>query len=148
MTGAGQGVAFAAAAVNLIVAAWGGLLWYRVADTGPAVWRAIRVAQAASVLHAVAAGVLYLAGMDVPDELYVLYVGLPIAVSFVAEQLRALSAQTVLDARGLDDAAAVGRLDAAAQRSVVTAIVRRELGVMAAACAVSVFLLLRAAATL
>ncbi|MCW3039013.1 MAG: hypothetical protein JWM31_918 [Solirubrobacterales bacterium] len=148
MIGAAKDVAVGAAVVNLLVAAWGGWLWYRVVDTGPAVWRAIRAGQAFIVLHAVLAGVLYLAGMDVQDELYVLYVGLPIAVSFVAEQLRALAAETVLDARGLENAAAVGELDPAGQRSVVLAIVRRELGVMAAGCAVAAFLLLRAAATL
>lgn len=147
MTGAAQAIAVVVAAINLIVAAWAGLLWYQVADTGPAVWRAIRVAQAACVVHALVAGVLYLAGMRVDNGLYALYVGLPIAVSFVAEQLRALSAQTVLDNRGLEDAAAVGKLDKAAQQSIVVAIVRRELGVMAAACAVSVFLLLRAYGT-
>jgi hypothetical protein len=147
MTGAAQAVAVAAALVNLAVAAWAGLLWYRVEDQSRAVWRGIRVAQATLVLHALAAGGLYLGGLDPADDLYVLYVGLPIAVSFVAEQLRALSAQTVLDARGLEDAAAVGTLDDAAQRSIVTAILRRELGVMAAACAVATFLLLRAADT-
>ncbi|WP_354700411.1 hypothetical protein DSM112329_00685 [Paraconexibacter sp. AEG42_29] len=147
MTGAAQGVAVAAAVVNLVVAAWGGILWYRVAAQGRAIWRGVRASQAASVVHALAVGGLYIGGLDPADDLYVLYVGLPIAVSFVAEQLRALSAQTVLDARGLEDAAAVGKLDAAAQQSVVTAILRRELGVMAAACAVATFLLLRAADT-
>lgn len=147
MTAAAQAAALAAAAVNLLVAVWTGWLWYRVRDAGRPVWRAIRVAQAASVLHAVVVGGLYLGGLEPADELYVLYVGLPIAVSYVAEQLRALAAETVLEARGLEDAAAVGALDAAAQKSVVTAILRRELGVMAAGCAVAAFLLLRAYGT-
>ena len=77
------------------------------------------------------------------DGLFWLYALLPVAVSFVAEQLRLASAQTVLDARGLEDAAAVGRLDEAAQRSVVLAIVRREIGVMAIALGVIAFLALR-----
>ena len=42
-----------------------------------------------------------------------LYALLPVAVSFVAEQFRIAAAQTVLDARGLEDAQAVGRLDEA-----------------------------------
>ncbi|MCW3013580.1 MAG: hypothetical protein JWO02_672 [Solirubrobacterales bacterium] len=147
MTSAAQTAALVAAFVCGAVAAWGGWLWWRVSDTGPAIWRAIRAAQVVIVLHAVVVGGLYLGGLKPADNLYVLYVGLPIAVSVVAEQLRALSAQTVLETRGLDDAAAVGRLDGAAQRSVVTAILRRELGVMAAACAVAAFLLLRAYAT-
>ena len=68
-------------------------------------------------------------------------------MSFVGEQLRVLSAQTVLDARGLPDAQAVGDLDADGQRSVVLAIVRREVGVMSVACLVIAFLALRAAGT-
>jgi hypothetical protein len=55
-----------------------------------------------------------------------------------------LAAQTVLDARGLEDAQAVGRLAEREQRSVVLQIVRRELGVMALAAGVIAFLALRA----
>jgi hypothetical protein len=68
-------------------------------------------------------------------------------VSFVAEQFRITAAQTVLDTRGLQDAHAVGRLDEAGQRSVIVAIVRREMGTMAAAALVVAFLCLRAAGT-
>jgi hypothetical protein len=66
-----------------------------------------------------------------------------VAVSFVAEQLRLTAAHTVLDDRDLEDAQAVGRLDEAGQRSVVLAIVRREMGTMAAAALVVAFLALR-----
>jgi hypothetical protein len=65
----------------------------------------------------------------------------------VAEQFRVTSAETVLEARGLEDAAAVGRLDEAGQRSVVLAILRRELGVVALAAGVVAFLALRAYGT-
>jgi hypothetical protein len=147
VTSAAQTAALVAALVCGVVAAWGGLLWWRVSDHGPAIWRAIRATQAVIVLHALVVGGLYLGGLKPADDLYVLYVGLPIAVSVVAEQLRALSAQTVLDARELEGPAAVGELDATGQRSVVTAILRRELGVMAAACGVAAFLLLRAYGT-
>ena len=68
----------------------------------------------------------------------------PIAVSFVAEQLRVTSAETVLHDAGLENAKAVGALDEARQRSVVLAIVRREMGVMTAAAFVVAFLALRA----
>jgi hypothetical protein len=111
------------------------------------VWRAIRVAQATLVLHALVVGALYLRRLTPAEHLYVLYVGLPNAGSFLAERIRALAAETVLEARGLPDAAAVGELDEAAQRSVVNAILRRELGVMVVACGVAVFLLLRAYST-
>jgi hypothetical protein len=79
--------------------------------------------------------------------LYWLYALLPVAVGFVAEQLRLTSAQTVLDARDLDDAQAVGRLPTDQQRSIVLQIVRRELGVMSAAALVIAFLALRAYGT-
>ncbi|MCW2959341.1 MAG: hypothetical protein JWP18_2144 [Solirubrobacterales bacterium] len=149
MTQTAQTAALVAALASALVGAWGGWLWWRVEvhESTRVVWRAIRGVQALYVVHAIVAGVLYLDGLRPDDGLYSLYVGLPIAVSVVAEQLRALSAQTVLDARGFPDAAAVGELDAAGQRSVVTAILRRELGVMAAACGVAAFLLLRAYGT-
>jgi hypothetical protein len=102
-----------------------------------------RAAQAAAGAQALLAGVLALGGFDPADGLFWLYALLPVVVSFVAEQLRLASGQSVLDARGLEDAAAVGRLDEAAQRSVVLAIVRREMGVMAIALAVIAFLALR-----
>ena len=71
-------------------------------------------------------------GFDPADGLYWLYALLPVAVSFVAEQLRVTSAETVLDDAGLENAQAVGELDEGRQRSVVLAIVRREMGVMTA----------------
>jgi hypothetical protein len=86
-------------------------------------------------------------GFHPADGLFWLYALLPVAVGFVAEQFRAASAQTVLDARDLPDAQAVGRLDEAGQRSVVLAILRRELGVMALAAIVVAFLALRAYGT-
>ena len=76
-----------------------------------------------------------------------MYALLPVAVSFVAEQLRLVSAQMVLDARDLEDAQAVGALPEAEQRSIVLQIVRREMGVMAAAALVVCFLALRALGT-
>ena len=92
-------------------------------------------------------GVLALMGYEPADGLFWLYALLPVAVSYVAEQFRVASAQTVLDARDLEDAQAVGRLDDAGQRSVVLAIVRREMGVMALAALVVAFLALRATGT-
>jgi hypothetical protein len=69
-------------------------------------------------------------------------------VSFIAEQFRVTSAETVLEANGLEDAQAMRRLDDAGQRSIVLAIVRREMGVMALAALVVAFLALRAVGTL
>ena len=42
------------------------------------------------------------------ENLFYLYALLPLAISFVAEQLRVVSAQTILDRRELESAQAVG----------------------------------------
>ena len=147
MMGIGHVIALVVAIMNGIAALVSGVLWWRV-DPRPFAWVLIRAGQGAALVQAVVAGVLAATGVDPGDGLYWLYALLPIAVGFVAEQLRLASAQTVLDARGLEDAQAVGRLDPDGQQSVVLAIVRRELGVMAAAAAVIAFLGLRAFGTL
>ncbi len=123
--------------------AWGAWRWYRV-EPSPLFWRLLRLSQVVIGLQALDGGLLLLAGRDV-EGLHLLYGVLPLAVSFIGEQLRILSAETVLDARGLPDAAAVGQLPDAEQRSVALAVVRREMGVMTAAALVVVALALRAA---
>jgi hypothetical protein len=126
-----------------IVSAW---LWWRLAPHSSA-WLLIRAGQAAAVAQAIGAGVLAIGGLQPADDLYWLYALLPVAVGFVAEQLRLTSAQMVLDARELENAQAVGELPADDQRSIVLQIVRREMGVMAAAALVIAFLALRALGT-
>ena len=96
---------------------------------------------------AVGVGVLALAGRYSSYQLFYLYALMPIAVGFIAEQLRIASAQTVLDQHDLADAQAVGALAAPEQRALVSAIMRREMGVMALAAFVVVFLTARAAST-
>jgi hypothetical protein len=135
-----------AAAVNLVAGLFGGWRWWTVAPSR-AFWVLARAGQVAAAALAAVAGVAAATGFDPADGLFWLYALLPVAVGFVAEQFRAASAQTVLDSRGLDDAQAVGRLDEAGQRSVVLAILRRELGVMALAAIVVAFLALRAYGT-
>ena len=130
----------------LAAGAVGAWRWWTVAPSR-AFWVLCRTTQGLAIAGALAAGVLYLAGFDPADGLYWLYALLPVAVSFVGEQLRLLAAQTVLDARGLEDAQAVGRLPEEGQRSVVLAIVRREMGVMTLTCLVIAFLALRALGT-
>src|SRR3982751_1871001 len=109
MTELARIAAVVTAAAALVAAALGAWPW---GAGGPsrALWVACRAAQALAVAQALLAGVLFLAGFEPADRLYWLYALLPVAVSFVGEQLRLLSAQTVLDARGLQDAQAVGRL--------------------------------------
>jgi hypothetical protein len=132
--------------VNGIAGLVSAALWWRV-EPRPYAWVLIRAGQAAAIGQAAAAGILAASGNQPADNLYWLYALLPVAVGFVAEQLRLASAQMVLDARDLEDAQAVGRLPAEQQRSVVLQIVRRELGVMAAAALVIAFLGLRAYGT-
>jgi hypothetical protein len=144
---AAQIAAVAVAILSALAAVLGAWRWYRV-EPSRAFWALARSAQAAAGAQALVAGVLAASGFEPADGLFWLYALLPVAVSFVAEQLRLASAQTVLDARGIEDAQAVGRLERTAQRSVVLAIVRREIGVMAIAMAVIAFLALRGLATI
>jgi hypothetical protein len=133
-------------ALALLAAAYGGWRWWAVAPSR-FFWVLCRATQGVAVAEAIVVGALYVAGFRPDDGLYWLYALLPVAVSFVGEQLRILSAQTVLDTRGLENAQAVGRLPAEDQQSIVLAILRREMGVMALACVVIGFLALRALGT-
>ena len=134
--GGGMAVLYAAAA------ALGGWRWWRV-EPSDWFWRLLRAAQVVMVLEAALGGVLLLMG-EHSDDLHYVYGLLPLVVSFVAEQLRIASAETVLAARGLESAQDMRPLADAEQRSIVLAIVRRELGVMALAALVILGLALRA----
>jgi hypothetical protein len=136
-------VALVTAVTNLLAGALGAWRWWTVVPSR-AFWALCRLGQAMSGAQALVAGVLAALGFHPADGLYWLYALLPVAVSFVGEQLRVIAAQAVLDDRDLPDAQAVARLDEAGQRSVVLAIVRREMGTMAAAALVVAFLALRA----
>ena len=136
--------AFATLAVNGVAAAYAGLCWWQV-RTAPAVWPLLRAGQIVAGCQALLAGVLFVTGFHPADSLYWLYALLPVAVGFVAEQLRIVSAEQVLENRGLPDAQAARALPEAEQRSIVLAVVRREIGVMALSALVVAFLALRAA---
>jgi hypothetical protein len=146
MTDAAHILAVLVAVSNGLAGIVSGALWWRV-EPHPSAWVLIRTGQACAILQAIGAGVLAAMGLDPDDGLYWLYALLPVAVGFVAEQLRLASAEQVLELRGLEDAQAVGRLPADDQRSIVLQIVRREMGVMAAAALVTCFLALRALGT-
>jgi hypothetical protein len=124
---------------------WGAWCWYR-ARRSPLFWRLLRAGQAVVVLQVALGGVLVAMGRK-DTSLHLIYGLLPLAVSFIAEQLRISSAQTVLDARGFENAADVGKLPEEEQRLVVGTIIQRELGVMVLAALVIVVLLARAAGT-
>ncbi len=139
-------LALLTAGVNLAVGLYGAVRWYRVEDAGR-FWPALRVAQAVAFAFALY-GSIDSVFLDGPDGLFLLYAALPVAVNVIAEQLRIASAETVLDARGLPNAAALGDRPTDEQRSVVRQILRRELGVMVTAALVVAFLALRAAGSL
>jgi hypothetical protein len=142
--------AISVAAINALSAALGIWLWYVGEPSlrgARLFWLTLRAAQGAALVLAIAVGSLVAAGHHAREQLFYLYALLPLAVAFIAEQLRVASAQTVLDQRGMSRASEVGRLPAAEQRGIVAAIVRREIGVMALSALVVVFLALRAAST-
>jgi hypothetical protein len=126
-------------------AVWGIYAWYRAPRTR-LFWWLLRVGQGAIVVEAVLGGI-YELGPHKASGLHLIYGLVPIAVSFVAEQLRIASAQMVLDSRGFETAQDVGRLAPDEQRVVVLSIVHRELGVMVLAAIVMTVLLVRAAYT-
>jgi hypothetical protein len=126
-------------------AVWGIWCWYR-ARSARVFWWLLRAGQAFIVLEAILGGIWEASGRHA-SELHLIYGLVPIAVSFVAEQLRIASAQMVLDARGLESATQVGQLEPGEQRVIVMTIVQRELGVMVLAAIVMTVLLARAAGT-
>jgi hypothetical protein len=132
------------ACIALVAAAagWGAWCWHR-GNHGRLFWRLLRAGQACVVLEAALGGVLLALGKK-ESSLHLIYGLLPIAVSFVGEQLRIASAQTVLDSRGLESATAVGELPKEEQSEVVVSILQRELGVMVLAALVMLALLIRA----
>ena len=151
MTEAVVAGALAVATLNAVSALLGGWLWFRGDPNDrrslTSFWVLLRVGQGSAVLFAVAIGALAAAGVYSGEHLFYLYALLPLAVAFVAEQLRVSSAQTVLDQRGLASAQAVGALATAEQLQIVAEIVRREMGVMTLSALVVVGLALRAAGT-
>jgi hypothetical protein len=124
---------------------WGAWCWYRVRSSR-LFWTLLRTGQAVVVLEVALGGVLVILGKKA-SSLHLIYGLLPLAVSFLGEQLRIASAQMVLDSRGYESAAAVGDLPEDEQQAVVVSIVQRELGVMVLAALVMVVLLARAAGT-
>ncbi|MDP9188505.1 MAG: hypothetical protein M3O25_04575 [Actinomycetota bacterium] len=126
-------------AANATAGIWGGIAWLRDTPT-VGFWYALRIAQVTVVLQLMIGLILVFTGR-VAIDLHYLYGALPLLVSFLAELTRAGAAQMelgALDFRSLPDDR---------QRAVANAIVRREMGIMAVACLVVLFLALRAAGT-
>ena len=128
-------------AVNAIAALIGLIAFVR--SPIRAFWYFLRAGQILVMLSAVIGAVLLLDGKDLP-RLHLIYGLVPIAVSFVAEQLRLTSADIELQKRDLENAQEVATLPEEDQQALVTGIIRRETGVMAASAAVVALLCLRA----
>jgi len=133
-------------ALNLAAGVLGAWRWHRV-EPSPTFWVLLRAAQTAIVVQVLLGALLLALGHEPADSLHILYGVLPLAVSFMAEQLRIGSADTTLAGHGLDSAQDVGELPPDDQRVIVLSIVRRETGVMALSCLVVVALAIRAATT-
>jgi hypothetical protein len=108
-----------------------------------AFWYFLRTGQVLVMVDAVIGAALLLDGKDLP-RLHLIYGLVPIAVSFIAEQLRLSSADIELQKRGLENAQEVATLPPDDQHALVAGIIRRETGVMAASAAVVALLCLRA----
>jgi len=143
VTGIHVGLGAALLAANLAAGLYGAWAWLRWSNA-PGFWPLLRAGQVLVAAQALLGGGLVIAGREPPD-LHLVYGLTPLLVAFLAEQLKLLSAQAELDHAGLEDAQAVGRLPAAEQHLLVAAIVRREIGVMAASALVVSVLAARAA---
>ena len=142
MTAFHAGLGIALVAVNLAAGLWGGWCWWRYRQ-GRGFWPLLRIGQGLVMLQAIDGALLLLIGRDLPD-LHLIYGLVPLGVSFVAEQLRIVTAETVMAQRELEGRADVEALPEAEQRELVRAILRREMGVMAASALVVAALGVRA----
>jgi hypothetical protein len=129
-------------AVNLAAGLCGGWAWWQWRDA-PGFWPLLRTGQVLVAIEAVIGLVLVIGGEDLPP-LHLVYGLTPLGVSFLAEQLRLVAAQAELDHRKLEGRAAIEALPEAQRRELVRAILRREVGVMAASAVVVALLGLRA----
>jgi hypothetical protein len=128
--------------VNLAAGLYGAWAWWRWRPA-PGFWPLLRAGQALVAIEAAIGAVLLVTDHELPS-LHLVYGLTPLAVSFFAEQLRLISAQAELDRRHLQGRAAVEALPEAQRRELVRAIVRREVGVMAASALVVTLLGVRA----
>jgi hypothetical protein len=133
-------------AVNALAGLLGGIHWWR-GRASRIFWPLLRAGQALVATEALDGAILVLQGDELP-RLHLIYGLVPLAVSFVAEQLRLVSADQILENRDLEGRADVERLSADEQAALVHAILRREMGVMAASAGVVALLGVRAAGLL
>jgi hypothetical protein len=129
-------------AVNLAAGLYGAWAWWQWRDA-PGFWPVLRAGQLLVAIEAAIGLVLWSTGEELPP-LHLVYGLTPLGVAFLAEQLRLVAAQAELDQRKLEGREAIAALPEAEQRHLVRAILRREVGVMAASALVVAILGLRA----
>ncbi len=131
-----------AVALNALAALIGGAAW--LANRNPrAFWILLRAGQALIMVEVAVGAALSLSGEDLP-RLHLVYGLTPIAIAFLAEQLRIIATPTLLDQRGLEGGKDVAKLPEPEQRALIAAILRREVGVMATSAAIVTVLAARA----
>jgi hypothetical protein len=128
--------------LNALAAVIGAVAWLVRRNPKP-FWWCLRAGQALIMIEAVIGAALVLDGRDLP-RLHLVYGLTPIAVAFLAEQLKLLATQTLLDNRGYEGGADIAKLPEAEQREFITAVLRRELGVMATSAGIVAVLAARA----
>ena len=143
MTGVHIAIGVAMVLVNAAAGVTGIWQWRRGRPGTTQFWRALRTGQALAALAALDGLLVLATGGELP-ELHLIYGLTPLGVSFLAEQLRLASADSVLAARELEDAQAMRTLPVAEQQAIVTAIVLRETAIMAASALVVAVLGMRA----
>ncbi|MBE2318565.1 hypothetical protein DVA67_021470 [Solirubrobacter sp. CPCC 204708] len=127
---------------NAIACVIGAIAWAFWANP-KAFWWTLRAGQALVIVSAVIGSVLLLEGRDLP-RLHLVYALTPVAVSFLAEQLRIVTTPTFLEQRGLESGKDVAKLPQIEQQALVSAILRRELAIMATSAGVVATLVARA----
>ena len=142
MTDVHETLGWIAIGLNAAAAAIGAIAWLLRANPKP-FWWLLRSGQGLIMVEAVIGAALLLDGRDLP-RLHLVYGLTPIAVAFLAEQLKLLATQTLLDKRGLESGADVAKLPREEQLAFVTAVLRRELGVMATSAFIVAVLAARA----
>ena len=128
--------------LNVLAALIGAVAWLVRRNPKP-FWWSLRAGQILIMIEAVIGAALLLDGRDLP-RLHLVYGLTPIAVAFLAEQLKLLATQTLLDKGGYESGADVAKLPEVEQRAFITAVLRRELGVMATSAAIVAVLAARA----
>jgi hypothetical protein len=137
-----------------VIAAVVGLAQWALNRPGSPFWLFARGGQVVAGLYAVFAGVYAVADAPPDDGLAWVYILTPVGVSYFAEQLRLISAQTVLEHHGYDSAgelrAAVESGDEDAARlatGIANEVLLREVAIVATGAGVIAFLAWRAVLT-